>query len=297
MMSGDDDPERSPTATRRALAQRLRQLRIEAGLTGDQASERVGFSDSKITKIERAQAVASREDVIKMIDAYGSVIDGGVADDERERLLAMARQGNRKEWWEQHDRQLPPKLGSYLGLEAVATSLRAYDTTLVHGLFQTAEYARAVIRGGRPDLLDDEVELLVETRKRRQEILVRKDQPLELWSIMDEAVLRRKIGGREVMHAQLERLIKATEMPNVTLLVMPDDMGVHAGLAGPLSILQFEAGTRPVVYVDDQAGNLYLERGEDLRRCQSIMNHVLASAPSPDQSLALIQQISEEMKP
>lgn len=291
-MSGDVEPERSPTATRRALAQRLRHLRVEAGLTGEQASERVGFSDSKITKIERAQAVASREDVLKMIDAYG-----GVSEDERERLLAMARLGNRKEWWEQHDRQLPPKLGSYLGLEAVATSLRAYDTTLVHGLFQTPQYARAVIRSGRPDLLDDEVELLVETRMRRQEVLTRGDQPLEVWSIMDEAVLRRKIGGREVMHAQLEKLIKAAEMPNVTLLVMPDDMGAHAGLAGPLSILQFESGTRPVVYVDDQAGNLYLERGEDLRRCQSIMNHILASAPRPDQSLALIREVSEEMKP
>jgi transcriptional regulator with XRE-family HTH domain len=292
MVSIDDDPERSPTAIRRALAQRLKQLRVEAELTGDQASARVGFSDSKITKIERAQAVASTQDVLKMIDAYG-----GVTDDERERLLIMARQGNRKEWWEQHDRQLPPKLGSYLGLEAVATSLRAYDTTLIHGLLQTPEYARAVIRGGRPDLLlDDEVELLVETRMRRQEILARSDQPLELWSVMDEAVLRRKIGGRKAMHAQLEKLIKAAELPNVTLLVMPDDLGVHAGLAGQFSILQFESGTRPVVYVDDQAGNLYLERGEDLRRCQSIMNHILASAPSPDQSLALIREVSEEMK-
>jgi transcriptional regulator with XRE-family HTH domain len=292
MVSIDDDPERSPTAIRRALAQRLKQLRVEAGLTGDQASALVGFSDSKITKIERAQAVASREDVLKMIGAYG-----GVTDDERERLLIMVRLGNRKEWWEQHDRQLPAKLGSYLGLEAVATSLRAYDTTVVHGLFQTPQYARAVIRGGRPDLLDDEVELLVDTRMRRQEVLVRKDQPLELWSIMDEAVLRRKIGGREVMHAQLEKLIKAAELPNVTLLVMPDDMGVHAGLGGSLAILQFEAGTRPVVYIEGHAGNLYLERGEDLRRCQSIMNHILASAPRPDQSLALIREVSEEMKP
>jgi transcriptional regulator with XRE-family HTH domain len=293
MMSGGDEPERSPTATRRALAQRLRQLRTDAGLTGDQASALVGFSDSKITKIERAQAVASREDVIKMITAYG-----GVTAEERERLLAMVRQGNRKEWWEQQDRQLPPKFGSYLGLEAVAISLRAYDTTLVHGLFQTPEYARAVIRSGWTDLLDDEVELLVETRMRRQEVLTRTDgQPLEVWSVMDEAVLRRKVGGRPVMHAQIEKLLKAAELPNVTLLVMPDELGVHAGLAGSLAILQFEAGTRPVVYIEGHAGNLYLERGDDLRRCQSIMNHILASAPSPGQSLALIQQISEETKP
>jgi transcriptional regulator with XRE-family HTH domain len=292
VVSGDDDHVKSPTATRRALAEALRRLRLDAGMTGEQASQAVGFSESKVTKIERNQAVPSRDDVLRLIDAYG-----GVPHDERERLLAMVRQGTRKEWWERNDLRLPPKLDSYLGLEAVATALRAYDTTLVHGLLQTRDYARAVIRGGRPDLPDNEVELLVETRTRRQEVLTSDDQPLELWSIMDEAVLRRKIGGRQVMHAQLERLIKAAELPNVTLLVMPDEIGVHAGLAGPLSILTFEAGARPVVYVDDQAGNLYLERSEDLRRCQLIMNHILASAPAPEQSLALIKEISEETKP
>jgi transcriptional regulator with XRE-family HTH domain len=294
MVNGDDDNGKSPTTVRRALGIELRRLRTEAGMTGEQASKAVKFSESKLTKIERAQVAVSREDLLRLLAAYG-----GVADDERDRLLAMQRQGNRKEWWEQQDLRLPSKLGSYLGLEAVATSLRAYDTTLVHGLLQTRDYARAVIRSGRPDILDHELEFLVETRTRRQKILDPEERqpPLELWAIMDEAVLRRHIGGREVMHAQLEQLIKATELPNVTLLVMPDDLGVHAGLDGSLALLQFEHGARPVVYVGGQAGNLYLERDEDLRRCQQRMNHILASAPRPDQSLALIRAISEEMKP
>ena len=292
MTSGDDDTGKSPTTVRRALGLELRKLRTEAGMTGEQAAKAVGFSESKLTKIERAQVTVTREDLLRMIDVYG-----GVPDDDRDRLLTMLRQGNRKEWWEQHDLQLPPKFGSYLGLEAVATTLQAYDPTLVHGLLQTPEYARAVIRGGSPDLLDQEVEQLVETRKRRQEALTRKDgRPLELWSIMDEAVLRRKIGGREVMHAQLERLIKAAELPNVTLLLMPDDMGAHAGIDGPLTVLQFEAGTRPVVYVGTQAGNLYLEKVDDIRRCQQIMRRILAHAPSPGQSLDMIRAISEEMQ-
>jgi transcriptional regulator with XRE-family HTH domain len=287
------DSGRNPTAVRRALGQRLRELRMDRGMTVDAAATAVGFSDSKITKIEKGQAKASREDVTSLTAVYG-----GIGDDELEQFQAMVREGNRKEWWERRDLRLPPKFGSYLGLESVATVLQAYEHTLVHGLLQTPDYARAVIRGGHPDLLDHEVDQLVETRIRRQKVLARDDMPpLELWSIMDEAVLRRQIGGRETMHAQLQQLIQASALPNVTLLVMPDSMGVHAGLDGSLTILQFETGTRPVVYVEGQAGNLYMEKDDDLRRGQQTMNHILASAPGTERSLALIRQIAKEMKP
>ena len=207
------------------------------------------------------------------------------------------REGNRKEWWESH-RVLHPKFGSYLGLESVATTLQAYDTHLVHGLLQTPDYARAQIRAVRLELLEHEVDQLVQFRMRRQEILTRADPaPLTLWSVMDEAVLRRQVGGRETMHAQLQRLIAASMRPNVILLVIPDDLGAHPGLDGPLAILQFETGTRPVAYVEGQAGNLYMEKDDDLRRCQQAMNHLLAVAPGREQSLALIRQVAKEMKP
>ena len=120
--------------------------------------------------------------------------------------------------------------------------------------------------------------------------------PPTLWFIMDEAVLRRQTGGRDTMHAQLQQLIERSALPNVTLLVMPDDLGAHAGLSGPLAIFQFEASARPVVYVEGQAGNLYLEKDDDLRRCQQTMNHILAAAPGPERSLALIRQAAKEMK-
>jgi hypothetical protein len=155
-----------------------------------------------------------------------------------------------------------------------------------------------MLRAARPELLEHEIDQLVQFRLRRQEVLTRADPPpLTLWSVMDEAVLRRHVGGRETMHAQLQRLITASELPNVTLLVMPHELGAHPGLDGPMSILQFETGTRPVVYVEGQAGNLYMEKDDDLRRCQQTMNHILAAAPGPDQSLALIRQIAKEMKP
>ena len=286
------DAARNPTAVRRELGQRLRALRQRTELTVAQAADQVGISPSKVTKIELAQLAVTRDDVLKMLAAYGE------ADPEQQALLlSMVRDGNRKEWWEGH-RALRPKFASYLGLESVATTLQAYDTHLVHGLLQTPDYARALIRAVRPDLLEHEIDQLVQLRIRRQEILTRDDPPpLTLWSVMDEAVLRRQVGGRQTMHAQLQHLITAAAQPAVNLLVMPDTLGAHPGLNGPMAILQFETGTRPVVYVEAQAGNLYMEKDDDLRRCQQTMNHILAAAPGPEPSLALIRQVAKEMKP
>jgi transcriptional regulator with XRE-family HTH domain len=286
------DTARNPTAVRRELGQRLRALRQGRELTVAQAAEQLGISPSKVTKIELAQLAATRDDLLKMLDVYGET------DPEQQALLlSMVREGNRKDWWEGH-RVLHPKFASYLGLESVATTLQAYDTHLVHGLLQTPDYARALLRAARPELLEHEVDQLVQLRMRRQEVLTRTDPPpLTLWSVMDEAVLRRQVGGRETMHAQLQRLIQASARPNVTLLVMPDSLGAHPGLTGPLAILQFETGTRPVAYVEAQAGNLYMEKDDDLRRCQQTMNHILAAAPGPEPSLALIRQVAKEMKP
>ena len=195
---------RSPTAVRRELGQRLRAMRTGADMTVAEAAERVGISTSKLTKIELAQLSATRDDVLKLLDTYGEA-----GPEQQALLLTMVREGNRKEWWEGR-RTLHPKFGSYLGLESVATTLQTYETTLVHGLLQTPDYARAMLRAARPELLEHEIDQLVQFRLRRQEVLTRADPPpLTLWSVMDEAVLRRHVGGRETMHAQLQRLITA----------------------------------------------------------------------------------------
>jgi transcriptional regulator with XRE-family HTH domain len=286
------DSPRSPSAVRRALGQRLRAFRVARSLTVAEAAELIGCSQSKVTKIELAQMTVTRDDVEKMLTVYGQT-----DPDQLALLLSMVRDGNRKEWWE-GQRALLPKFGAYLGLESVAVSLNVYETHLVHGLLQTHDYARALFRAARPELLDHEIIQLVDWRMRRQEVLTRDDPaPLMLTAVMDEAALRRAIGGNEVMHAQLEHLVVSSSLPNVTLQVMPDAMGAHAGLTGPLTILQFDTGTRPVVYVESQAGNLYMERDDDLRRCQQTMNQILAEAPTPEQSLALIRQVAQEMTP
>jgi transcriptional regulator with XRE-family HTH domain len=283
---------RSPTATRRELGQRLRGLRLERELTVSGAADGIGCSPSKITKIELAQLVVTRDDVLKLL-AFYEVSDAGLHD----LLLFMVRAGARKEWWEGH-RGLWPKFTTYLSLESVATTLQAYDTHMVHGLLQTPDYARALLRAQLPELLPHEIDRLVELRIKRQEILIRSDpEPLTLWSIMDEAVLRRPVGGKETMHAQIQQLIELSTLPNVNLLIMPDDLGAHPGMLGPFAIMQFEASTRPVVYIEGQAGNLYLEKDDDLRRCRQTMIHILATAPGPERSLALMRRAAEEMKP
>lgn len=289
-----------PTAVRRALGQHLRQLRLDTpredggdpGLTVEEAAERSGISQSKITKIEQAQTIAKVPDVDKLIDVYGEQ-----AQAERERLHEFARAGQRKEWWEgRQGTRLPPKLDVYFGLEAAATRVEDYNPSVVHGLLQTPRYAYAVVRGIYPDAFEHRVRELVEARIRRQELL-QGSEPLELWSIMDEAVVRRWMGGPEVMREQVEHLVQiASDQPNVTLQVLPISTGAHTGLPGQLSLLRFEAGSRPVGYVDCQAGNLINDKEDELERYQAVLDRIRGAALSPEDSIAFLEEIIEELK-
>jgi transcriptional regulator with XRE-family HTH domain len=286
------DGAASPTVARRELGQRLRGLRNGRDLSVAEAAQRAGCSQSQLTKIELGQTVAKREDVLALLDVYEETDTG-----QQAALLAMVKAGARKEWWDAY-RALPRRFGTYLSLEQAASTLQAYDTTVVHGLLQTPGYARALLRTTQPELLPHEIDQLVELRTRRQTVLTRTGPPpLTLWSVMDEAVLRRPIGGRETLYGQLQRLIECSALPNVTLLVMPDELGAHPGLDGPFAMLQFGAGAHPVAYTEGQAGHLFLERDDDLRRCRQTMNHILAAAPSPEQSLALIRKAARELAP
>lgn len=289
-MAGDGQ---SPTAVRKALGSRLRQMRDDLDMTVAQAAEASGVGASTVTKVELAHMVPSLKTLQAIIGAYGDIDDG-----ERELLLSMHREANRKEWWERRDIRLPEKFGLFLGLESLATVKQVYDCTVVHGLLQTPDYARALLRGTRPDLLPHEVEQRVEMRMRRKELLTREEpRPLELWWVADEAVLRRQIGGPEIMHAQIEHLIGVSDMSNVHILVMPNSMGAHPAMDGPFEILQFEAGAKMVAYSEGQAGNIYLERDDDLRQCQQTMTLTIAASPGPERSLAILKQLSEETKP
>jgi hypothetical protein len=221
----------------------------------------------------------------------------GVTDrDECELLAAIAREAQQKGWWSTYEGVLPAGLDTYVGFEESAASLRSFQNSLVTGLLQTEEYARAAVTAARHTNDREEVERLVRLRMRRQELLTR-ETPLELWAVLDEALLHRPIGGPCVMRAQLMRLLEATEMPNVTIQVLPFARGGHAGLDGPFTIITFPDPTDlDVVYVPGTVWNALLEREKDVRRHTACFDHLRAEALPPDESAELITEAADGYK-
>jgi hypothetical protein len=207
-------------------------------------------------------------------------------------MLSLVSQ--QRGWWEDFGRVLPSGLEVYVGLESDAQAERCWEPLLVHGLLQTPEYARAVFQmGGRHPLAD--IDDLVQIRMERQKLLTREDSPLEVWAIFDEGVVRRPLGGAEVMRAQLHHLVEVTELPNVAIQIVPVSMGANPGLGGAFSILEFEEDS-PVVYVDTRAGNLYLEKRADVRQHITTFDLLRSMALAPAESVALLRQTAEGMR-
>lgn len=276
----------SPTLRRRQLGMELRRLREAAGVTIDQVAARLECSASKISRIETGQTGASPRDVRDIVALYR------VSDNEAETLLRIAREARQKGWWQLYGAVLT---GAYVGLEAAADAIRTYEALVVPGLLQTEDYARAMIRAGRPDIDADEAEKRVRVRMNRQSLLSQSD-PLDLWVVLDEAVLHRPVGGRTVMRQQLERLIKTAELSNVTLQVLPFAAGAHAGMDGTFTILLYrDAAGQNLVFASNAAGGLFLEKDDELSRYAFIFDHLRASALRPDESIAMIAGLAKEM--
>jgi hypothetical protein len=215
---------------------------------------------------------------------------------QRQVLIDMAREGHRKGWWAAYEDVLPTGFGIYVGLEAEASSLRAFESVVVHGLLQTEEYARAVMTTVRRKLAAEEIERLVTLRIQRQEALMRAD-PLDLWLILDESVVRRAIGGPELMHNQLVHLADASMWPNVTLQVLPFASGPHPFLNGPFCLIEFPERYDPdVVYTEGVAGQAYLERDKEVRACAEGFDLLRAAALSPADSTDLISTLASQVK-
>jgi transcriptional regulator with XRE-family HTH domain len=280
-----------PTVRRRRLGAELRRLRENAGVSVDQVCDLLRCSVSKVSRMENGRVPLRTRDVADLLKLYG------VTDDERRgALLALARESRRHGWWHTYHDVVPAWFEIYIGLEGDASSISVYESQLVHGLLQTAQYARHVIRAADPGTGDEEVERKVSLRLDRQSRLATDSAP-RLWAILDEAVLRRSVGGPEVMCTQLEYLVKRAELPNVTIQVLPFSAGAHAGLGSTFAILGFpDSSDHDVVYIEEAAGSLYLERPSEIRRYRSKLDHLLAAALRPDQSTEMISQIVEEMK-
>lgn len=272
-----------PTVRRRRLGAELRRLRITHGFKLDEIAARLGVVASTLSRIEKGKAPIRTSYLRNLLEWYE-------VDDPRAKqlLVDMAREGHRKGWWADYDDVLPSGFDVYVGLEAEAKALRAYEANFVHGLLQTRDYATAILRGLHPRDSEDQIDRLVELRLQRQRKLD-EGTPLDLWLILDEAAIRRRIGGPVVMRRQLEHLIKASMWPNVALQVLPFDAGAHAGIDGPFAILQFDLDDPDVACTEGVGGIVYLEKDREVRVCAEVFDRLRASALSPQTSVALLE--------
>jgi len=219
----------------------------------------------------------------------------GVTDaDHRAEMLALARQSDEQSWLQSFPSELPEPYTTYISFEGEARSLLNYECLFIPGLLQTEDYARAALQRGMPTATKDEIARLVEARMSRQAVLTR-EPPLRLWAIVDEAALHRPVGGTSVMKAQLAHLTQAA-LPQITLQALPYAVGGHPGMPGSFVILQYaDAGIGDVVYIETQAGDLFLESDTDLSRFGAIFEYLRALALPPDESVALIQGAARDL--
>ena len=279
----------SPSARSRRLAAELLRLREMSGLSREHVADRLGWSVSKLWRVETARSRAHHGDVADILDIYD--VTGG----QREALTKLAREARRRGWWHSYADVLADGFEVYVDLEADAAAIRTYESQLVPGLLQTVDYAHAVLTAAWVTIEPEEIDRRVAVRMRRQELVTSRDRPFQLWAILDEAVLRRLVGGRDVMHAQLMRLAETARQTNVTLQVLPFSVGAHIAMLGPFVLLSFpEQGDPDVVYLETDTSSLYLEEAQEIGRYSEIFDHLRATALSPRESVVFIKAIAAE---
>ena len=279
-----------PTVRRLQLGARLRSLREAKGVTRDQAGWAIRASESKISRMELGRVSFKERDVSDLLTLYG-------VDDEAEhtRLLSMAREANTPGWWHSYGDLLASWFQNYLDLEQAAELIRTYEVQFVPGLLQTDDYARAVIRLGYAHAKDEELDRRVGLRMARKQVLARPDGP-RLWAVLDEAVLRRPIGGVEVQRGQLEALIEACELPSVRLQVVRFNAGGHAAAGGAFSILRFPHQDLPdIVYIEHLTNALYLEKREDVDQYAGVVSRLFIEAEPPRRTPEILHEALHEL--
>lgn len=282
-------PAGGPTVLRRLLGAQLRRLRERQGITREEAGYAIRASGSKMSRLELGRVGFKERDVADLLTLYG------VTDDtDRDTLLALAQDANSPGWWHRYGDVLPGWFETYVGLEEAAALVRTYEVQFIPGLLQTEEYARAVISLGNSASPPEEIEQRVSLRITRQKLLTRGDAP-RLWAVVDEAALRRPIGGRDVMRGQIERLIEATKLPGVILQVLPFRVGGHTAEAGAFTILRFPESDLPdVVYVEQLTNALYLDRRDDVDSYMEAMERLCVVSAPPDNTAEILSRILQE---
>jgi transcriptional regulator with XRE-family HTH domain len=266
---------------RRELGTLLRKLRNDKGLTVDQVAERLLCSPSKVSRMETGQRGATLRDVRDLCNLYGVT-----GEAERDRLMTLAKEGKQPGWWQSYE--LP--ISTYVGLEAEAASIKDYDSAIIPGLMQTADYAHAMHDVVVPELAPDVIVKQVEARLRRQQRLTQPPR-MKYHVILDEAALHRSIGGPSVMAAQLDRLVEVTNLSNVTLQVIPYSAGAHPALDSTFNIIEVTGSVPTVVYVEGLVGRIYLDRPQDVDRYKQVFERLRAIALTPQESIQLVARV------
>jgi transcriptional regulator with XRE-family HTH domain len=277
---------RSPTIRRRELGAMLRALRQEQGLTVDQVAEKLLCSPSKVSRMETGQRGATLRDVRDLARIYGLT-----DQDKVDNLMNLARAGREHGWWQSYNLDF----ATYVGLEEAAVSLSFYMPMLIPGLLQTPGYVRALHEADIQNYTQERVQEAVEVRLKRQQILTR-NPPLQLSVVLDEAVLHRVVGGPAVMGEQLDRLIAAGKLPNVTIHIVPFGVGAHPAMDSLFEILDFGDTAAQVVYVEGLMGYIYLDRAQDISRYAQVFDRLRAVALTPEESAGLIAKIRAQYK-
>ena len=285
-----DQPRGGPTVLRMLLGIQLRRLREAKNITPEQAGYEIRASRSKISRVEHGRVGFKVRDVEDLLTLYG-VSDG----QERQRMLALAQQANNQGWWAKYDDIMPDWFESYVGLEQATSLIRTYELQFVPGLFQTEDYARAVTVLGHRSAPPSEIERRVGLRMQRQDLLATQEPP-RIWAVIDESALRRPVGGRDVMRAQLRHLMEVAELPRVTLQVMPFSQGGHPAAGGSFTIMRFAEPDLPdIVYIEQLTGALYLDRRDEADNYMEVMNRLSAEAETPADSTDLLAEIIKDM--
>ncbi|GHI88128.1 helix-turn-helix domain-containing protein [Streptomyces xanthophaeus] len=277
----------NPTVSRRRLGAELRRLREVSGLTTQQVAAHLLISQPKISLLENGRRLIKPRDVRDLCGLYG------LRDQRRvDQLMQLARESGQQGWWNAYG-DIP--YGAYIGLEAEAAAIRFYEPLVVPGLLQTPAYARAVIAGTIPHATAEQAATRLQVRLRRQaRVRAPGENPLRLWAVVDESVLRRVVGGPETMREQLDHLIHLGTQPHITLQVLPHGVGAHPGVSGQFSLLEFaDAADATVVYLEGFTSDLYLEKRSDVRRYSDMYAHLQAQALSPDRTRDFIEEAVE----
>ena len=279
---------RSPTARHRRLIVELKRLRDERGLSREQVAERIGTSETSVFRYEKGETRPQPAVVASMLDLYE------VKDAERDELLEMARDARKRGWWHRHRQTLKPGFDSYIGLEAAASVVRTYEAQTVPGLLQSRAYARANVMETSANVVPAEVEEKVSVRISRQDLVTRSTDPIQIVAVLDEAVLRRQVGGPEAMREQIRHLIAMAALPNVVIHVLPFAVGAHPGMEGPFCLLSFPEPDDPdLVYLEQATSGLVPEEPEEVRRYTLMFGTLLGKALPAGESVAFMEKITE----